>query len=241
MSKQSKPCWDECRFQLGIPDWCHVASPQAMVFIYENACQGVGCDEPIRLKLLDLEDVRREWPDLPQDLVTRLPWTSKRPVVFAKDVRNGRFYLKDDVLKLLRHFRRLEYQPSWALTSFRAELIARQRERQAIAVEMLIWFDRTAKRQQRRFNERWDTISAVMSSRWRWNPVPYAELPGRLKQIVDYLISLPDLTDDTWGRVRGDLTRAIREKPEAARDDRQRPFSLKGTASSSKSGSSFTE
>lgn len=44
-------------------------------------------------------------------------------------------------------------------------------------------------------------ISAVMASRWGWSPVPYSDLPGRLKQIVDYLIGLPDVTNDSRSHV----------------------------------------
>ncbi|KAG8902056.1 hypothetical protein FRC00_002325 [Tulasnella sp. 408] len=69
-----------------------------------------------------------------------------------------------------------------------------------------------------------------MSSRWQWDPVPYEELPGRLKQVVDYLIKLSNITEDIWNRVRGDLTRAIKAKG-PGRDQAERPFSLRGAAS----------
>ncbi|KAG8902059.1 hypothetical protein FRC00_002328, partial [Tulasnella sp. 408] len=65
-----------------------------------------------------------------------------------------------------------------------------------------------------------------------WNPVPYEELPPRLKKIVDYLIEVPDLTNDTWKLVRSDVVGAIRGK--GAPDDRQRPFLLRDPGSSSK-------
>ncbi|KAG9040699.1 hypothetical protein FS837_000287, partial [Tulasnella sp. UAMH 9824] len=198
-----------------------------------DACTSVG-NTALAAQGQNVEDVRRKWPDLPQDLVTRLPWTPKRPDVSPTDMKEGRFYLEDDVLQLLRQFQRLKHQPSWTFTALRAELIAKQRARAAIAVEILIWFERTKKREQQKFNGRWNMISAVMVSRWGWSPVPYSRLSSRLKEIVDYLISLPDVTNDTWDHVRGNLTRAI--KAEARGDPPQRPFSLRGTDSASKRG-----
>ncbi|KAG9042937.1 hypothetical protein FS837_010207 [Tulasnella sp. UAMH 9824] len=246
-SKRSKPCWDESRLQLDIPDWRHVSSPRAMVFIFERTCQATGCEERARLQcayvcrkycarcaeknLLEATDVQQKWPELPEDLVTRLMWTPKLPATSTNEVRKGRFYLREDVLSLLRHFQRLKDQPSWATTAFRADLISKQRQRAAAAVEIRVWLARTVKRQQARFKERWLMISAVMASRWRWDPVPYEELPGRLKEVVDYLIKLSNITEDTWNRVRGDLTRAIKAKG-PGRDQAERPFSLRGAGSS---------
>ncbi|KAG8902279.1 hypothetical protein FRC00_013663 [Tulasnella sp. 408] len=276
MSKQSKPYWDECRSQLEIPDWNHVSAPQAMAFLYETTCQvapfSIGAwdvmspdswdactfvgNTALAAQGQNMDDVRRKWPDLPHDLVTRLLWTPKRnargfripppprpsadllvpqgPDVSPTDLREGRFYLEDDVLKLLRQFQRLKHQPSRTLTALRAELTAKQRAGQAIAVEILRWYERTKKREQRKFNGRWNIISAVMASRWGWNPVPYSRLSSRLKEIVDYLISLPDVTNDTWDRVRGNLTMAI--KAEARGDTQQRPFALRSADPASERG-----
>ncbi|KAG8902276.1 hypothetical protein FRC00_013660 [Tulasnella sp. 408] len=177
MSKKSKPCWDESRLQLGIPAWRHVSSPRAMAFIFERTCQN---DDHVLMLTSSIQSV---------------------PATSTNEVRKGRFHLKEDVLTLWRHFQLLKDQPSWATTAFRAKLIAKQRQRAAAAVEIRVWLSKTIKRQRARFKERWLMISAVMASRWRWDPVPYEELPGRLKDIVDYLIKLPNIPEDSMSDI----------------------------------------
>ncbi|KAG8902281.1 hypothetical protein FRC00_013665 [Tulasnella sp. 408] len=177
-------------------------------------------------------------------LLLRLPPSSGTHVLdrlggnpFAEDVEKGTFYLKDDVLKLLRRFRRLEGQPSWTVAALQTELVTKQKERRIAVAQVQSWCAGEVSRQRKAFNTQRINysrrISGRLVSRWGWSPVPYEELPhGRLKKVVDYLIGLQDLTNDAWKSVRGALTMAIRGR--GAPDDRQRPFSLGGPGSSSK-------
>ncbi|KIO27444.1 hypothetical protein M407DRAFT_23264 [Tulasnella calospora MUT 4182] len=163
------------------------------------------------------------WSTLTSGSIVRVA-QGQSPLVFANDVGKGRFYLKDDILKLLRHFQRLKDQPSWTVTALRAELIAKRRERNARPQGATgRGLTRDGARKSTHSVQLCPEIQVLqllpqhlclMATRWGWSPVAYEELPRRLKQIAnsDYLIDLPDLNNDAWDRVCGDLKRAIRKR-----------------------------
>ncbi|KAG8932331.1 hypothetical protein FRC01_014532 [Tulasnella sp. 417] len=65
-----------------------------------------------------------------------------------------------------------------------------------------------------------------MKSRWGWEPIEYVDLGLRLKEIVDYLLDVPTLSEEVWGYARGDLEWAIKEEARFRDRDGTRRFSL---------------
>lgn len=226
MSRNSKLCWDEARHMQGIPDWRTVATPQVMVFLFSDTCQGEGCDEPAELEtfhlcrrycsncaeknLMDSGDVSKSFPGLPENLLSRLPWTKNRSPKMSEDVQSGRYYLKADVSRLWRRFRDSVSRGPSAVKALERELLSIRRERAAATAVVKSWYNKQIRHRRQASSERWDRIRYSMQKRWGWAPTDSKELSPALKPLVDYLINAPSLTEEVWVFARGDMIAAIR-------------------------------
>ncbi|KAG8999335.1 hypothetical protein FRB90_012091 [Tulasnella sp. 427] len=172
------------------------------------------------LLLLDSNEIRGLWPGLPADLLGQLTWTSQRSGSTSSDTEKGQFYLKSDIIKLQERVQAMAHEPPSALNALQRELTRADKERKKAAFDIQVWQNKTLIRRDTQFSARWSKIQAALRSRWGWNPVPYEQLPTRLKDIVDYLIDVP-----FWKEARGDLTWTIKNRP--PKEERHpRPFAL---------------
>lgn len=240
--RNSKPYWNATRNITGMPNWKTVSFPEAAAFFYDRCCQATECTregefsalylcrryciECAKENLLNLDEVRQLYPDIPELLVKRLPWNSRRCTDEDSNIRKDRFYLKSDLVKLQWRMRTIEPVDEEVIARLKQELSSLQTQRKNSTFEVERWYDGDLRlRRSRRF-ERWPIITNVMISRWDWSPVEYAELKGRLKSIVDHLLDIPVLSESVWDSVRGDIWWAIKQNRKVPQHGHPRPFSL---------------
>ncbi|KIO25091.1 hypothetical protein M407DRAFT_25619 [Tulasnella calospora MUT 4182] len=242
MKETSEPFWNATRYLTGMPDWRTVGFPQAAAMVYDSECQGWSCSEESSVmafhvcrryclkcaqeNLLDLKEVLREFPSVPEDLVKRLPWTARRtPSPIPK---KKRFYLKSDVQKFCQRWDAVKPLDGKSMDALGQELSAFRRRRETSTKEVQSWYKRDLRERQKRLNQRWTIIADVMKSRWGWKPIEYDRLGLRLRQIVDYLLDLPTLSEQAWAYVRDDLEWVIKEEARIrSRNHDTRRFSLR--------------
>ncbi|KAG9036055.1 hypothetical protein FS837_001762, partial [Tulasnella sp. UAMH 9824] len=173
--------------------------------------------------LLELGEVVREFPSVPEDLVKRLPWTARRTPSPVPRTERKRFYLKSDVQQLCQRLDALKPLNGKRRDDLVQELSAFRRDRGTSTKEVQNWYKHDSRERQKRLNERWTIISDAMTHRWGWKHIKYGELKPRLRAIVDYLLDVPTLNEEAWRYVRGDLEWAIklearfRERPDGTR------------------------
>lgn len=242
MDRNSKPYWNATRNITEMPDWKTVSFPEAAAFLYETCCQAMECTkegevsalhlcrlyciECAKENLLNLDEVRQLYPDIPEVLVKRLPWNSRRCPIENPNIKKDRFYLKSDLIKLQWRMQSVASADEEAIVRLKQELASLQTRRKESTAEVERWYDRMLRVRLLRRRERWPIIADTITSRWGWNPVEYAELKGRLKNIVNYLLDIPVLSESVWDSVRGDIWWAIKQDRKVPQQGHLRPFSL---------------
>lgn len=248
MSKASKPCWDAARWLQNIPEWKGVAEPRAAAFIFDDACQGQGCENSAWLRtffvckrycpdcaaayLLDWDSVVEKWPGVPREMFDQLPWTRKRSSNNDSGVEEGRFVLKEDVERLHRQCSKIEAEDE--ATTIR-QLKKAWTESQRIAQWMETWTQGYEGRVWHVRNRRYTEFLQGLKKRWGWSldKLPSVRDSSRFNALVRFVEDTPDLDRQVWIRAR-DVIEAILEEDTRRRTTSgpaPRPWSLTNTRS----------